>query len=48
MLLEHDLLDALLVLGVEVGVQQAHGDGLDAGVAQLAHALAHLVLVERE
>ena len=46
-LLEHDLLDPPLVLGVEVRVEQADRDRLDAGVAQASHLLAHLVLVER-
>ena len=30
-LVEHDCLDAALVLGVQVRVEQADGDGLDAG-----------------
>ena len=47
-LLEHDLLDAPLVLGVQVA--SAGGRPTTAstpGVPELAHALAHLVLVER-
>jgi len=47
-LLEHDLLDPPFVLGLEVRVEQADGDGLDSRVPQLAHALAHFVLVERD
>ena len=41
------ILDPPLVLRVEVRVEQADGDRLDAGLAQSAHLLAHLVLVER-
>ena len=46
-LLEHDLLDPPLVLGVQVRVKQADGDRVDAGLPELPDALAHLVLVER-
>ena len=45
--LSEDLLDALLVRGVEVGVQQADGDGVDAGLTQRPCALPHLRLVQR-
>ena len=47
-LLEHDLLDPLLVRRVEVRVKQADGDRLDACGLQLADPLAHLVVVERD
>lgn len=43
-----DLLDALLVRGVAVRVEQAHDDRLDALVEQLLGGLARLVLVERD
>jgi len=46
-LLEHDLLDPPLVRRVQVRVQQADRDRLDAGVAQLPDPCAHLVVVER-
>ena len=42
-----DPLDALLVRGVEVGVQQADRDRIDPRFAQCPRALAHLRLVER-
>jgi hypothetical protein len=45
-LLEHDLLDPPLVRRVQVRVEQADRDALDAGLAQLPYALAHLLLVE--
>ena len=42
-----DLLDALLMSRVEVGVQQADGDGVDPRLPQRPRALAHLRLVQR-
>lgn len=45
--LPQDPLDALLVGGVEVGMQQADGDGVDPGLGERPRPLAHLVLVER-
>ena len=47
-LLEQDLLHALLVRRVQVAVQEADRDGFDARGLELADALAHLVLVERD
>ena len=46
-LLGEDRADALLVLGVEVGVEEADGDRVDPELAQPAGERAHLVLVER-
>ena len=46
-LLGQDRAEALLVLGVEVGVEEADGDRLDALLAQPGGELAALVLVER-
>ena len=47
MSLPHDVPGAPLVHGVDVGVQEADGERLDAAVDQLVHRLAHLVLVQR-
>ena len=46
-LLGEDLADALLVLGVEVGVEEADRDGVDAELPQAAGEHAHLVVVQR-
>ena len=46
-LLGEDRAEALLVLGVEVGVQEADRHGLDAGRAQAGGERAALLLVER-
>ena len=46
-LLRHDLGGPPLVLGVEVGEEEADGDRLDAGVLQRACRGPHLVLVQR-
>ena len=45
-LLEHDLLDPLLVRRVQVRVQEADRDRLDACLLQRPHSLAHLCVVE--
>ena len=47
-LLAHDLGHALLVRGVEEREEEAHRDGLDPGLLQLADALACTLLVERD
>ena len=46
-LLAEDRAEPLLVLGVEVGVQQADRDRLDAGLAQPRGDRARLAVVER-
>ena len=46
-LLLQDLLDALLVRGIAVGVQQQHGHRLDVLAGQLTRQRAHRRLVER-
>src|SRR5260370_1084567 len=45
--LTHDRHGARLVRRIEVGEQEADGDGLDAGFLALAHGLANAFLVER-
>ena len=45
--LGHDLANASLMTRVEVGMEKADGDGLDARVTQLTNSNAHLVLVKR-
>ena len=47
-LLADDLGDALLVLRVQEGEQEAHRDRLDARLLQLADLLARLLVVERD